>query len=52
MDSANVNRAVNSLRIRVKSETMDLEFLLEISVVSHRWSEVCMASGVYSTDDI
>lgn len=28
MDSANVNRAVNSLRIRVKSETMDLEFLL------------------------
>lgn len=52
VDSAHVNRVVSSLRIRVKSEIVDLEFLLETSILLHQWSEMCLASGVYSTDDI
>lgn len=53
LDSANpVNRVVGSQRITVKSGTVDLEFLLETSILSYQWSEMCMASGFYSTDDI
>lgn len=52
MDSAHVNRVVSSLRIRVKSEIVDLEFLLETSILLHQWPEMCLASAVYSTDDI
>lgn len=52
VDSVNFNRAFSSLRRRVKSGTVDLEFLLETSILLHQWSEKCMASGVYSTDDI
>lgn len=52
VDSANVNRGLSSLRIRVKSRTVDLQFLLETSILSHQRSQMCMVSGIYSTDDI
>lgn len=34
----------------MKSGAVELEFLPEISVLSRRWSEMCMASGVYSIE--